>query len=274
MVAAVITLFVIGLAFGGLLAVAARKFAIDVDPRTEAVQAALPGANCGACGYAGCSGFAEAAVRKEARPDGCLAGGPELALRLAAILGKQIEVREREVARVLCAGGSSEAPDRAVYSGIFDCRAAVLISGGPKGCTYGCLGMGTCVRACRFDAIHMNQNGLPEVFEDSCTGCAACVKACPRNIIVMSPVSRRVHIRCNSRDRGAVVRKVCTVGCIACRLCVKECPREAIAFADNLARIDYARCDNCQACVKVCPMHTIVTLPERVESRAARPVPG
>jgi electron transport complex protein RnfB len=262
-VAAVITLLAMGLAFGGLLALAARKFAVEVDPRVEAVQAALPGANCGACGYAGCSDFAEAAVRGQARPDGCPAGGPELALRLAQILGRQVEAREREVAQVLCAGGHREAPDRAVYSGIRDCRAANLIAGGPKGCGYGCLGMGTCVRACRFDAIHMNADGLPEVLEDRCTGCTACVKACPRAIIVMAPVSRRVHIRCNSRDRGAIVRKLCTVGCIACRLCVKECPREAISFADNLARIDYARCDNCQACVKVCPMHTIAVLPER-----------
>ncbi len=269
MVAAVITLFVMGLAFGGLLAVAARKFAVDADPRTEAVQAALPGVNCGACGYAGCSAFAEAAARGDARPDGCPAGGPALALQLAAILGKKVEAREREVAQVLCAGSRSEAPDRAVYSGIPDCRAAVLIAGGPKGCTYGCLGLGTCVRVCRFDAMHMNANDLPEVSGDRCTGCTACVKACPRGMIVMAPASRRVHIRCNSRDRGAVVRKVCTVGCIACRLCVKECPREAITFADNLARIDYARCDNCQACVKVCPMHTIGISPERVQARGA-----
>ncbi|MDQ7794832.1 MAG: Fe-S cluster domain-containing protein [bacterium] len=259
MLEAVLILTAVGAAFGSLLAVASQKFAVTVDPRVEAIKEALPGANCGACGYPGCAGFAEAAVSGVVPADGCTAGGSDVSRRIAAILGVEVVEREREVARVLCGGGDRQAPFRFEYSGIQDCQAATLLAGGPKGCTYGCLGMGSCVRACAFDAIYMDRNRLPRVVEDRCTGCGKCVKACPRRVIVMGPVSRQVHIVCNSRDRGPVVRKVCTVGCIACRLCVKECPREAITFEDNLARIDYTRCDNCGLCVAKCPTKCIVS---------------
>ncbi len=259
MLQAVVSLLVIGAAFGSLLAVASRKFAVAVDPRVETIQSSLPGANCGACGYPGCSGFAEAVAAGEAPADGCPVGGTEVARRIASIMGVEVAEREPEVARVLCGGGDREATVHYRYSGIEDCRAAALTpGGGPKACSYGCLGMGTCVRACPFDAMYMDRNRLPRVIEKRCTGCGNCVRACPRKLIVLAPVSKRVHILCNSRDRGPVVRKVCTVGCIACRLCVKECPRQTIAFEENLARIQYSGCDSCEACVAKCPTKCIV----------------
>jgi electron transport complex protein RnfB len=271
LVEAVVSLLAIGAVFGSLLAAASRVFAVEVDPRVEAAKEILPGANCGACGYAGCAGFAEALGEGKAPPDGCPVGGPEVTREIADILGVEVAVREREVARVLCAGGHREAPRRFEYVGIADCRAAALVAGGgPKACTYGCLGLGTCERVCRFDAVYINENGLPEVLEDRCTGCGECTRACPKNIILMAPVSRRVHILCSSLDRGAAVRKVCKVGCIGCKRCLKECPQEAIAFKDNLARIEYAKCDNCEACVASCPTGAIVVFKAAAEEQVER----
>ncbi len=247
---------------GALLAVglvfASKKFAIKVEPMIEEIETALPGINCGACGFAGCRSLAEAIAEGKAPSNACPVGGNAVAEKIAEILGEdQASAPSRKVAQVLCKGGNVEAAARADYDGPGDCRIANITQGGDKDCIYGCLGLATCVEACPFDAMAMNENGLPIVFEDKCTGCGKCVEACPRDIIVLVGEEYGVHIRCRSLSLGKDVRKVCNVGCIACRRCEKECPVGAISIIDNLARIDYDKCIVCGKCAAVCPVKTI-----------------
>lgn len=244
------------LSFG--LVYASKKFAIEVDPKIEEIEIALPGVNCGACGFAGCRSCAEAIAEGKAPVNACPVGGVSVAQKIAEIMGTQgVDGPQRKVAQVLCKGGHAEATRRAEYAGPTDCRILNMTQGGDKGCTYGCLGGGTCVEACPFNAMYLNENGLPVVIEEKCTGCGKCVAICPRHIIVLAGEEYGVHIRCRSLELGKDVRKVCQVGCIACRRCEKECPEGAISVIDNLARIDYDKCIVCQKCVAVCPMHTI-----------------
>ena len=179
-----ISLGALGFVFSVGLAVAAKKLAVEGDPRVDQINEALPGANCGACGFAGCRNFAESVAGGQAQPNGCPVGGAAVAKKIAEILGVETgEVPSRKVAQVLCKGGHAEATQRAEYNGPKDCRIANVTQGGDKGCTYGCLGFGTCVAACPFGAMEMNENGLPVVFEDKCTGCNKCVEACPRILL-------------------------------------------------------------------------------------------
>ena len=250
----VISMGGIGAFFGIVLAYASKKFAIKVDPRIEQINEALPGANCGACGYPGCSGFAEAIVEGEAPVDGCPVGGREVAEKIAEIMGVEASgTHERSVARLYCQGNCEVAVDRALYDGVQDCRAAQAVNGGPKACKYGCLGFGTCAEVCPFDAITMDENHLPHVDIEKCTGCGKCVQACPRNLFELVGVSKEVHVGCKSQERGKDVMKVCKAGCIGCRKCVKACPFDAMKFKNNLAKIDYEKCTSCMVCVEVCP---------------------
>lgn len=243
-------------AFG--LAVASKKFHVETDPRIEEIEGVLPGVNCGACGFAGCSAFAEGVATGAAVVNGCPVGGAAVAKMVAAIMGVESDGIKRKVAQVLCKGGLEEAKQRGGYDGPRDCRIAHATQGGDKACSYGCLGYGSCVAACQFDAMYMDENGLPVVIEENCTACGKCVDACPRDIIMLVDEDQGVHIRCRSLLTGRFVRQVCSVGCIACQRCVKVCPTGAIYMEDNLARINYDKCTNCQACVAVCPMNTIV----------------
>lgn len=252
-----ISMGALGVVFSIGLAIASKQFHVESDPLIDNIEAVLPGINCGACGFAGCRAFAEGVAAKKAPTNGCPVGGAEVAAKVAEVLGQQATETRRKVAQVLCKGGFSEAPRRANYQGPADCRIVHLTQNGDKGCSYGCLGCGTCVEACRFDAMRMNENGLPEIIEDNCTACNACVEACPRDIIVLVEERQGVHIRCRSLAKGKETRSVCSVGCIACRRCEKECPVDAITVNDNLARIDYDLCINCRKCVAVCPMNTI-----------------
>ncbi|MBN1420545.1 MAG: RnfABCDGE type electron transport complex subunit B [Planctomycetes bacterium] len=265
MLAAVVTLLGLGVLFGVGLYYASRIFHVDVDPRIQQVLDALPGANCGACGQPGCGGFARAVVHGSADLAGCAVGGCDVARRIGAILGKEVGETVRRVAVLHCAG--RDVKDRFRYDGPRDCVAAALIRGGPKACAYGCIGYGTCARACPFGAISM-VDGLPVVDEEKCTACGICVAACPKGLFELHAVTHHVHVRCRSREKGAVVRKVCSVGCIGCKKCEKTCPHDAIHVAENLASIDYGKCTSCAACVKVCPMKTIEDLRPAREARA------
>jgi electron transport complex protein RnfB len=252
------------LSLGGLgmlaslsLGIASKKFAVEIDPKVEAILEALPGANCGACGFPGCSGMSEAMAKGTAPITGCPVGGSETVQAISEILGVEAETGEPVVARLICMGGQNKASEKYRYHGISDCRAAALISGGSKSCEYGCLGFGTCMRSCPFDAITMSAQGLPLINEEMCTSCGNCVAACPKNIIKLLPVNQKVTVRCSSHDKGAVVKKKCTVGCIGCNLCKKACPFEAIEMDRFLARIIPENCRQCGLCVAKCPTKVI-----------------
>lgn len=243
----------VGIIFGTLLALAARFFAVQTDPRVEEVREALPGANCGACGYAGCTNFAEAVVEGNAPANGCIPGGSDSAAAIAEILGQEVTASEPVVAAVFCLGDRENAADRFVYDGVADCAHALQYGGGSKACPYGCLGLGNCVRACPFEAIRMGPHGLPVVDRDKCGGCGLCRDACPRGIIRLIPREERGHlVLCSSRERGKTVQAACSAGCTGCKACVRACPREAITVEDNLAVIDLTKCDDCGACAAKC----------------------
>jgi len=259
MTIAIISLGLMGLVFGGLLAFAAQKFAVDVDPRVEMVQEALPGANCGACGHAGCSKFAEEVVSGNAPLGGCTPGGAKTAARIAEILGQVApEAEARLVAQLVCLGDSSVAKEKFTYHGVPDCRVAMMYSGGSKACRFGCLGLGTCARICPFDAITMSEKGLPIIDIDKCTGCAKCKNSCPKQVLDMINAETFHYVHCKSTERGKQVREVCERGCIGCGICVKKCPEKAIRLENNLAIIDSYICNNCGQCVTECPRDTII----------------
>ncbi len=255
---AIVALGLLGLTFGILLALAARFFAVKTDPRVDAVREVLPGVNCGACGYAGCVNFAEGVVRGETELNGCIPGGDETAGAIAEVLGQELVEAVAEVSTLFCIGDCSRAADRFIYDGVEDCAVAGQFYGGFKACSYGCLGLGNCVRACPFDAIRMGSHGLPVIDPEVCNGCGLCIKACPRDLLKLLPNNQLGHlVLCSSHDRGKKVSRACTVGCIACKACVKACPQEAIEMIDNLATIDLEKCDDCGKCVEACPPGTI-----------------
>ena len=244
--------------FGFVLAFAAKKFAVKIDPRVEQVNEVLAHAHCGACGYAGCEQYAEAVVKDpNVSPSLCIPAGEKAALKVAEITGKKAEIKEKEFARIMCQGDWTKSQRRFEYEGILDCRAVVLAGGGDKSCIYGCLGYGTCARVCPFDAITMSHDGLPVVDMDKCTGCRKCEAACPKRVIEVLPASKAVVVACHSKDKGPDVRKFCKIGCIACGMCVKVCPFDAPKVDKNLSRIDPDRCKVCGLCVTKCPTKSI-----------------
>ncbi len=256
----------LGLIFGLVLSAASKVFYVETDPRLDQLNECLPGANCGGCGYAGCGAYAEAVLNGEAKIGLCASGGNECAQAMSAIMGvKAVEVTRR-VALVRCSGeklydkGGNQikgAKLKGEYEGFKDCLAASKVGGsGPLSCKFGCLGFGTCVKACKYGAISV-KNGVAVVDEDLCVGCMACAAVCPRKLIVPVEPNRNVVIACNSMARGAATTRACTVGCIGCGLCKKICPHDAIIIENNLARIDYSKCDNCGQCAAVCPKKLI-----------------
>ena len=256
----------LGVIFGAVLAAASKVFYVETDPRLEKLNECLPGANCGGCGYAGCAAYAEAVLNGEAAIGKCAAGGNECAQAMAEIMGVEAEAVTRKVAMVRCSGEKIYDKDgnlvrgvksKATYEGFRDCIAASKVGGnGPISCKYGCLGFGTCVKACKYDAISV-VNGVAKVNEDRCVGCMACSNVCPRQLIVPVEPHRNVVIACNSMAKGAVTTRSCTIGCIGCGLCKKICPEGAITVTNNLAIIDYSKCTNCGLCATVCPKHLI-----------------
>jgi Na+-translocating ferredoxin:NAD+ oxidoreductase RNF subunit RnfB len=242
---------------GGIIAFAARKFAVHVDPRIERVLEHLPGANCGGCGYPGCSGYAEAVVKAGVAPMLCSPGGTKTATGIADVLGVEAGEVVPKVAVLQCRGGKREAESRFEYEGILDCTAAELVSNGAKGCPYGCLGLGTCARECPYDALAMSDDGLPVVFEDKCTGCGVCVSTCPRGLLTLIEKQNKLYLGCVSRDRGPQVKKVCAVGCIGCTVCAKKGP-EGITMEGWLPKIDFKKVKAWPDANEVCPTRSFV----------------
>lgn len=275
----VVSLSVLGLILALILYLVAQKFKVEEDPRIDDVEAILPGANCGGCGYAGCRAFAEGCVKADNLDSlYCPVGGNDTMKNVASYLGMEVAEKAPQVAVVRCNGNCDSRPKTNHYDGYSSCAVMASLYAGDTACSFGCLGQGDCVVVCNFDAIVMDpRTGLPEVDQDKCTACGACVKACPKFIIELrnkGPKNRRIFVSCINKDKGGVAKKACAVACIGCFKCQKVCPFDAITMSNNLAYIDYNKCKLCRKCVTECPTHAIweVNFPVRVPKKEEEPV--
>ena len=254
---AIVSIGGLGIIFGAILGFASKIFAVDEDPRVGMVQECLPGANCGGCGYPGCGGLAAAIVAGKAPVNSCAPGGAKAAAAIAEVLGVVAEETEPMVAFVKCGGTCDKAQNKYEYDGIDDCIMASQLAGASsKACAYGCMGLGSCVKACKFDAIKI-ENGVAVVNPDLCVACGKCVSTCPKKIIDLVPKKKKVKVQCSSKDMGKAVMSVCSAGCIGCKICEKTCKFDAIHVIDNIAVIDYDKCKNCGMCANKCPKKVI-----------------
>lgn len=255
---AAVVIGITGLVVSLLLGVAGVKFAVEVDERVTQVRELLPSNNCGGCGYAGCDAMAEAIVAGTTPASACPSLPTENREKIAAIIGGSAEAAERRVAFVKCNGTCDKTTQRYNYYGIDDCKKLALIpGGGPKGCTYGCMGLGSCVKACKFDAIHV-VNGIAVVDKEKCIACGQCVAQCPKGLIELIPYKANYVVRCSSKDKGKDVKAVCETGCIGCGICAKQCEAGAITVENNLAHIDPTKCTGCGKCAAKCPAKIIM----------------
>lgn len=256
-IVAVLVLGLLAAVFGIMLVSASRVFKVESDPREAEVRACLAGANCGACGYAGCDAYAAAIAKGEAPINLCGPGGEETAKSIAHIMGLDNAETEGRKAFVACSGICGRVRVRFKYNGPQDCAAAMLFGGrGDKQCSHACIGLGSCVKACKFEALSV-VDGIARVDTSKCVGCGACAAACPKRIIKLVPESRRYAVACGTKEKGMTVMKVCDAGCIGCMKCYHSCPKGAIIMENNLARIDHTKCDNCGLCAEVCPREII-----------------
>ncbi len=252
---AVIPVVIIGIICGAVLVIASKLMAVKEDERFPAVRECLPGANCGACGFAGCDGYAKALCENSDTPANlCVPGADGVAKQLSEILGVAFEDVVEQVAVVHCAGNCHKTQDKVDYQGIQSCAAAKLMYGGKGSCTYGCLGLGDCMNACPQNAIEI-KDGVAHVNTKECIGCGICTRTCPNHLISLVPDVEKVVVTCSNCDKGAVTRKVCSNGCIGCKKCERVCPSGAIKVVDNVAVIDYKKCNDCKdfgVCAKNC----------------------
>lgn len=243
----------------------AQRFKVYEDPRIDLVEAELPAANCGGCGYAGCRNFAETLVKSEAA-DGlfCPVGGNDVMAKIAAVLGREPVAKDPRIAVLKCNGSCEFRPRTSIYDGSASCAIASSLYSGETGCNYGCHGFGDCVLACTFGALSINHiTGLPVIDDEKCTACGACVKACPRNLIELRKKwkgDKKIYVACSNEDKGGIAKKNCSVACIGCGKCFKICPFEAIVMKNNLAYIDSDKCRLCRKCVPECPTNSIIEI--------------
>ena len=262
----IILLAVLGILIGLLLGIAGKAFAVEVDERVVKVRECLPGNNCGGCGYPGCDGLADAIVAGTAPVNGCPVGGAPVAAEIGKIMGVDAGATVKKVAFVKCAGTCEKAKDKYQYVGIADCRAAAAIPGaGGKACGSGCLGLGSCVDACQFDAIHVGEGGIAVVDREKCVACGKCVDTCPKNLIELIPYASEKFktfymVQCSSKDKGPAVMKVCEAGCIGCGICEKSCNFDAVHVENNIAHIDPEKCRGCGLCSMKCPKKVIIDI--------------
>lgn len=248
----------LGVIFGSLLAFASQKFAVAQDERQTKIRSLLPGANCGGCGFAGCDAYADALLQGTARLGKCSACANDNIVLIAEILGQKVDASVSRVAVVRCKGTCDKIVGSNLYEGFMDCRLATRVPGNsPVTCQFGCIGLGTCVSVCKFDAISI-KNGVAIVNREKCVGCGACVENCPKNVITLISQTSHVTVRCQNPHKGLLVKKVCNAGCIGCMICVKNCPKQAIFMKESLAVIDTDKCVNCGICVQRCPVKVIV----------------
>jgi len=267
---AVSAITALGAFFGLVLSIAKIKLHVQRDPRIEEILTALPGANCGACGFPGCGGYASKIVEENADITLCPAGGSECVAKIACIMGVEAGSMVKKIARIHCNGGTVNAKDKFTYNGPISCAGAAQINSGFKMCEFGCLGMGDCIEACPFYAITIDERRIPIVDKDKCTGCGKCVSACPRKVISLEPANIDVYVMCRNLEKGPVTKQGCTAGCIGCQLCVNKACK--LVFADNplvesaikvtnfLAVVDSSICTNCGKCGQICPQK-VITLP-------------
>lgn len=258
---------VVAVLFGVILAVAAHVFAVQLDTRQEKIEKLLAGANCGGCGYPGCAACAAAIVKGEAPVNACAPTGEENIRAIAAIMGVEKADTQKKVSRVLCAGGHS-AQQRAAYIGLHDCTAASKAANGPLLCEQGCLGLGSCVAVCKFDAIRINERGVAEVDKEKCTNCGTCRAICPHRVIAEVPYDQTVMVACRSTRKGVEAMRLCERSCIGCGLCAKTCPNDALRMENNLPVYDLDKCTNCGLCAKACPRSAIEPVPSKEEREA------
>lgn len=252
----IIIVGVIGLLAGVVLAVASIVMAVPKDEKAEALEAVLPGANCGACGYSGCPGYAAAMAKGEASPGLCSPGGAAVAAQCGEILGSGAVEMTRKAAVVHCMGSADNTQDKMIYDGLSSCSAAVQLAGGASSCRFGCLALGDCAAACGYGAVEVC-NGVALVDPEKCVACGKCVGACPKGLIHLAPVKPRAVVRCSSCDKGKATMQSCKVGCIGCMKCQKTCEFEAVTVKNGLAQVDPEKCTGCGKCAEACPRHII-----------------
>ena len=249
---------ILGILIGVFLGIASEKFKVEVDEKEILVRNELPGNNCGGCGYAGCDALAKAIAAGQADVGACPVGGASTAEKIGAIMGVAGGTAEKKVAFVKCKGTCDKTKVQYNYYGVDDCKKVSVVPGaGEKACTYGCMGYGSCVKACAFDAIHV-VDGVAVVDKEKCVACGKCVSSCPNNLIELVPYKSEHLVQCSSKDKGKDVMKACSVGCIGCKMCEKVCEFDAVKVVDNIAHIDPEKCTNCGACAQKCPKKIIL----------------
>jgi Na+-translocating ferredoxin:NAD+ oxidoreductase RNF subunit RnfB len=252
-----VVIALVGLIVGAGLVYSGKKFYVQVDERESAVREVLPGNNCGACGFAGCDAMAAAIAKGEAPANGCPVGGQPAASKIAAIMGVDADAVAKKVAFVKCKGSCDVTKNQGNYVGVMDCRSAVLAGLNLTDCDFGCVGLGSCVSVCPEHAIFV-RDGVAVVNPVKCVGCGLCAKACPKSLIEIVPADKKIRVQCSNRDKGPVVKQVCSAGCIGCSICTRQCEFDAVHVENNIAHIDYEKCTQCGKCAEKCPSKVII----------------